>query len=578
MASETLGQGRDQARDCGLSDQDIDTLSYEELCRLASADMMLQRHEAQESPLGLYKLLFTDEASRPVVIKDFHYEWDEFFRLNRLCVVEAPRESTKSSFLMTYCAWLIGRNPNIRVKWLSCDLDTAIKRLSVIHALVDKPLYKAVFPEARKLTTKESRDEKRPNVASVLNLRRNITTPEHTVEACGILTSGVGGRADELLADDVVSENNALTNPTLRPKVISKFLSDWLGTLVAKGGVKYIGSPWHNADLLAYLKKNANWPFRRYQHGKPGNIYFSIFPERWPEEALRERRRTLGPLHYARAYNCLPLLDGTVAVSPESLRPYTEVQLTAEKLNTAIAVVCVDPSSGKQLQKGKLDYTGVTVLLVSTAPEQQEREQESGLYQEGSAQNAKHPGTAQPPKFEVFIPEAYQVRLPHIYQPKLIWQLVRQWQANYIVIEAEGMQSLHAWMEEQRQQDPGLPLAEIHPVSSGNRSKGQRLMEIVPLLHRPEGELPVVYFHPQVIDSSPQPFFIDVGGTPFEALRDLRDQLLGFPTEHDDIMDSTVHGLRWAHENLVSYETADGFFGGESGSTGATSAVSCISI
>lgn len=572
MASSS-GTGRDHARECGLSDKDIDTLSYEELCKLASADIMLQRHEARESPLGLYKLLFTDEQSRPVIIKPFHEEWNELLLLHRLCVIEAARETTKSSFLMTHAAWLAGTNPNIRIKWLSCDLDTAIKRLSVIHALVDKPLYKAVFPEARKLSTKESRDEKRPNVASVLNLRRNITTPEHTIEACGVLTSGVGGRADAILADDVVSENNALTNPTLRPKVISKFLSDWLGTLVAQGRVVYIGSPWHNEDLLAYLKKKANWPFRRYQHGIPGNIYYSIFPERWSEEALRERRRTLGPLHYARAYLCQPLLEGTVAVSPDALRPYTEFELTSEKLNTSTAVICLDPSSGKQLQKGKLDYTGVTVLLVSR-PENEDVPTKS----EGEADEHEErllPGAE--PRFEVFVPEAYQVRLPHILQAKLVWQLVRQWQANYVVIEAEGMQSLHAWLEEQRQLDPGLPLAEIHPVSSGNRSKGQRLMEVVPLLQRPQGEAPLVYFHPQTIDTAPQPFFLDVAGAPYEALRDLRSQLLGFPTEHDDIMDSLVHGLRWAHENLISYETVDSFYAGETGADQAAG-VSCISL
>ena len=574
MASSVPGQGRDQARDCGLSDEDIDNLPYEELCKLAGADIMLQRHEAQESPLGLYRLLFTDEESRPVVIKPFHHEWNELFRLNRLAVIEAARETTKSSFLMTYCTWLVGKNPNIRIKWLSCDLDTAIKRLSVIHALIDKPLYKAVFPEARKLTVKESRDEKRPNIASVLNLRRNITTPEHTVEACGILTSGVGGRADEILADDVVSENNALTNPTLRPKVISKFLSDWLGTLVAKGGVKYIGSPWHQSDLLAYLKKNANWPFGRYAHGKPGNIYFSIFPERWPEEALRNRRRTLGPLHYARAYLCCPILEGTVAISPEALKPYSDLELTPEKLERATAVISIDPSSGKQLQKGKLDYTGVTIFLV-TRPADNVVQQDGQEYEPGSNPPAASVG-GRASGFEIFIPEAYQVRLPHIYQAKLIWQLVRQWQADYVIIEAEGMQSLHAWLEEQRQQDPGLPLAEIHPVSSGNRSKGQRLQEVVPLLQRPEGEAPIVYFHPQIIDASPQPFFIDIAGTPFEALRDLRSETLGFPAEHDDQLDSMVHGLRWIHENIFTFETSDGYFQGSNNNAGG--GVSCISI
>ncbi len=506
-----------------MAEQQIEQVQY------VVSDILTRIKDAQDSPIGLYSMLFTDERGRPVIIKKFHYEWAELCMKHRLFVVCASREATKTSFMLAAVAWLVGRNPNIRVKWLSDDEDTAMKRLAVLHSIIDSDIYRWIFPNTRKLTAQESKEEKRPNSAGTLNVKRDFRTPEPTIEACGILTAGTGGRSDLICADDVVSETNALLNPSLKPKVISKFLSDWLGTLVADGRVWYIGSPWHRDDLLGYLKNKSGWIYREYHHGKPNDPYFSIFPERWPREALMERRRTLGPMHYARAYLCQPFQEGTVAVKPESLRPYTEEQLTQEKVLNAQVIICLDPSSGKQLQKGKLDYTGVTIFLF-----------------------VQHPVTENPP-FEIFVAEAYQIMLPHVFQAKLVWQLAQQWNAQHVLVESAGMQSLHMWLEEQRNLDPTLPMIDIQPVAPGNQNKGQRLIRITPLLERPEKDQPVVYFHPQLLEDNPTPFYIDVGGTPFEALRDLKGQLVGFPTEHDDILDSFTHGMFWIHDSLVDH-------------------------
>lgn len=435
-----------------------------------------------------------------------------------------------TTFLIAYCAWKIGRNPNIRIKWLCSDDPTAVKRLSVVHALLDAPIYQMIFPGVRKLTSQESKEEKRPNSATMLNVKRDFRSPEATVEAWGILSSGTGTRCDELLCDDVVSESNAILNPAQRPKVIAKFTGDWMATVPADGRISYIGTPWHKDDLLGYLKRRAGWRHFRYHHGKPGDPYHSIFPERWPREVLMKRRIEFGPLHYARAYLCEAFQEGTVVIRPKVLIPYTRELLTRDKLVNARALVCLDPSSGKKLEKGKLDYTGVCTFLYVDHMHRLETEED-------------YHG----PPFEIFIPEAYQVKLPHVMQAKLAWQLVSQWRCDTLVIEAQGMQSLHAWMEELRAQDPTLPLVDIEPIASGNVNKGQRLVRVTPLLDLPADHPPLVYLHPRLLEENPTPYFIDVGGTPYEALRDLRGQLLGFPTEHDDILDAFAYGLYWIH-------------------------------
>lgn len=521
----------------------------------AVADLMARIQLARESPLGLYMLMFTADKGKPVVIKEFHEVWNALVLNHKQFVISASRGLTKTSFMLAAACWILGRNPDIRIKWLSDDDDTAIKRLAVIHAVLDSQLFQWIFPGVRKLTPKESQEEKRPNSASKLNVKRNFLTPESTVEASGVRSAGTGGRADLIICDDVVSESNALLNPTMRPKVINKFLSDWLATLVPDGRVWYIGSPWHRDDLLGYLRTKTDWIFSEHKHGKPGNPYHSIFPELWPEEELKGRRRSLGPLHYARAYLCQPLHEGTIAVRPESLVEYTRYDLTPEILEEATVVISIDPSSGKNLEKGKLDFTGVTIFLFwrDDAPELND-----------------------PAPYKFFVVDSYQVMMPHVAQAQLVWQLVKEWEADYVIIEAVGMQSLHDWLEDQRAQNPSLPLATIEPISSGNMNKGQRLIRITPLLDRPTGEKPIVYFHPRAVDENPQTFYITIGSVQFEALRDFRGQILGFPAEHDDILDSFTYGLYWIHFNFVTSD--EELSGGRQEKGASTKNLRCVSL
>jgi len=515
--------------------------------RTAAATLMVRIEEARESPLGLFRLMFISEKGAPGHIEWFHDEWNQLFLDEEISqfIISAARGLGKTAVLLFAVAWAIGKNPNLRVRWLSADANTAIKRLAVLHSIVDAPIYQLVFPSVRKLTAQESRDEKRPNSATQLNVRRDFRTPEPTIEASGILSSGVGGRADLIVCDDVVSESNALLNPTMRPKVISKFISDWLATLVADGRVWYIGSPWHRDDLLAYLKSKPDWTFKQYAHGKPGDPYHSIFPALWPRKRLEKRRADFGPLHYARAYLCQPFTDETVAIRPASLKLYTREHLSEQRLfHETTAVISLDPSSGKDLQKGKLDYTGVTIFLVWQRGEQ-----------DGETDEAPIPGE---PDFQVYIPTAFQVKLPHVDQARLAWQLVRQWDAAYLLVEAEGMQSLHSWLEQERLRDPTLPLVDIHATTSGNLNKGQRLVRISPLIELPASRPTLVRFSMAALQVNPQTYYVDVNGTPFEALNDLYGQITSFPTQHDDILDSFTGGLHWIHANLIGLPHEDG--------------------
>jgi len=505
-----------------------------------AADLMAQIEEARRSPLALYQLLFTDESGKPVVIKFFHKEWEQLILKNRLVMIRAARELTKTSFMLAAVLWMLGQNINIRIKWLGENDISATKRLGVIHSVIDNsPVYKHVFPHVVKV----GRSSKRPNNVTMLNLERGIETPEPTIEALGVTSAGTGGRADLIVMDDIVGESNSILKPSMMPKVLNKVQSDWLATLVGGGRVWNIHSPWHENDANNWLWNNATWECREYHHGKPGDPYYSIFPERWPRARLLERRAWYGELHYARAYLCKLFTVDTVIVMPQHLRRYGRSVLTPDKLQRATAVISIDPSKGKDVQKGKTAYVGLTVLLFVD---------NLAGYKPVQFDEQGNPWPPPPnPPFEIFTVESYQIKVSTRLQVKLLWEVARTWAASYILVENEGMQTLAEWLQEEQRQNPLLG-AQIMPVQTKGMGKGARLLAITPLLDRPEGQPPILWFHPDTISTRPLPQNITLpDGSQAEILRDLREQVLSFPTPYMDILDSWTQGVNWIWLNLA---------------------------
>lgn len=324
------------------------------------------------------------------------------------------------------------------------------------------------------------------------------------------------------------SYRNTILNPALREQVKNKLQGDWLPTLdPRRGRVLGIFTPWHHDDANAELIRTTNWVYKKYAHGLPGDPYHSIFEELFPREKLMQLRKEEGDLHYARGRLCQALTKDTVAIMAEHLRVYSARELTVDKLNRAICVYAIDPSSGKDLAKAKLDFMGNCILLFVPRLD-------------GDPWRELSP-------YEIFVPECFQVKLSTREQVELIRRMSKQWRPDWVVIEAEGMQNLHEWLWE----EPWINPEQVTPITSGGLSKGQRLMQVTPLLEPPEECPPIVYFHPEVVNPTPAPFELALPGGPYEALRNLRHQALNFPTQHDDTLDSAVHGMRFIKQWVI---------------------------
>lgn len=222
-----------------------------------------QVQEARQNYHRYVSFCLRDEKGRPIRQGIIHRVW----RAHTLACWEAglhpailaPFGTGKTvQCVVGLCGWEIGHDPSVRIK-VVCNTDTkARERVSAVGNLIRSPAYQLTFPRIRPVNPETSRVRPKWTEGAILVARPGGAI-DPTVSAHGILASGVGGRADFLLFDDVVDRKNALDEPKLRDKVRDDFDDVWMSRLVPGGRVLYIGTPWHKADLTHDLMDRPGW-------------------------------------------------------------------------------------------------------------------------------------------------------------------------------------------------------------------------------------------------------------------------------------------------------------------------------
>lgn len=259
------------------------------------------------------QLVFRDPSGQPWVQQPFHREWQQLLPLEgpaRL-LIGAPRESAKSSQVaVARVLWELGRNPQLRVKIVCATEQLARDLVAEIQRHLEwNPLLQQVFPRLRP-------SPKGPWTREALLLERDSIAKDPSVAAHGILSSGVGGRADLIVFDDVCDQRNAVLQPALREQVKQALQETWINLLGPKGRAVYTGTVWHQDDLTMELRGHPEWrhwwrPARDEVTKEP------LWPDRWDAEALAQREREIGARAFARQYLLLPVSDEERTFPPE---------------------------------------------------------------------------------------------------------------------------------------------------------------------------------------------------------------------------------------------------------------------
>ncbi len=243
-----------------------------------------------------------------------HQEWQEAISANPYCVIVSPKDHRKTtSISVERTLYELGKNRNIRIKIIShsdglaCDILEEVKG----HIVKEGGRYHDIFPD---ITAEGATSWSR----SQITLQRDRVSKDSTIEACGVLSSATGGKADLLIFDDVVSFKNAILNPSMRPQVIDAVLGNWMDIKSGPNArILYVATPWHRDDCTARLQKTPRFKVFKYAIDADFN---PVWEERWPKEALMEEYRTRGAMYFNPAFRGQVVTDFDKVFNRDFLR------------------------------------------------------------------------------------------------------------------------------------------------------------------------------------------------------------------------------------------------------------------
>lgn len=171
---------------------------------------------------------------------------DETFR----AILAMPPRFGKSTIVsVIFTAWILGRNPALRIICASYSWDLAAKLSTDFRKIVESAWYKKLFPEfeidAGKCSEREIRTTKNGGRFST---------------SVGGPTTGLGG--DYLILDDIIKADDALSE-TMRQSAINWMENTAFSRLddPKKGKIILIGQRLHPDDPIGYLLEKTTWRY-----------------------------------------------------------------------------------------------------------------------------------------------------------------------------------------------------------------------------------------------------------------------------------------------------------------------------
>jgi hypothetical protein len=284
----------------------------EERCR-ARRKALIKR--ARVDPIAFAEFVMVDEVSQqPIRCAPIHVEWQTYLTENPWAVLVAPVESGKTSQLIARVLWEIGKNPNIRIGWISLGEEQAIKVIGIVRRYIEESKrLREVFPQLKRSTRVGALWNKH-----ALEVERSPYVRDATIRAYGQGTAIPGARLDLVICDDILDEKNTHTLELAQGVVA------WFDTSVLtrvqddrrrqiRGRLWVVGTPWADYDILAELPKRKSFASRVFcavqnPDDKPSK-WRPTWPEVWPLKRLMQRLNGMLPSNFARKYLCRVVND-----------------------------------------------------------------------------------------------------------------------------------------------------------------------------------------------------------------------------------------------------------------------------
>jgi hypothetical protein len=262
------------------------------------------------------------------------------------------RDAGKSTLVGMFCAWLLGRAPDLRLLVLSAESALAAKMTRNVRRLIERhPMLAHLLPRRREEWA-----------ADQLTVRREANHRDPSLLARGIGANITGCRADIVICDDVEVPNTADTHPKRRE--LRERLREIGFVLVPDGTQLYIGTPhiYHSiyadqqhpelGDQAPFLDGYTRLTLPLLDEGAS-----SLWPDRFAPPAIRELRADSGPLRFRSQMILSPAHTREIRLDPDRLVRYEaplqlhdahgELVLTIDGRRMVGAACWWDPAMGR---------------------------------------------------------------------------------------------------------------------------------------------------------------------------------------------------------------------------------------
>lgn len=234
------------------------------------------------------------------MVVEHHEAWSDLVASHKLLCINAARGHGKSFFFnFAYPIWMADKHPRSKGFIFSGSQPQADMILAmIIREIEENPKLAHLLPP-----------EKDRKMWSTKQIR---LANGSEIYARGYGTKVRGVHPMWIVLDDVLNDNDAISK-NVREKNIDYFFNAIRPTLLPKGQIIVIGTPFHQMDLYGKLAKTPGYHFASFpaikDYEKGEKHWKVLWPEYFPLADLLKMRAEMGSIRFGREMLCDPKTD-----------------------------------------------------------------------------------------------------------------------------------------------------------------------------------------------------------------------------------------------------------------------------
>lgn len=215
-----------------------------------STDKKQQAREAAENDLEVFIRLVHPHRVLGSIHKEIIGWWTRQDSLTHQLLL-LPRDHMKSALIAYRVAWMITKDPTLRILYVSSTAGLAIKQLKFIKDILTSPIYTRYWPNMVHPDVGKREKWTETEIAVDDPRRAAESVRDATVFTGGLTTSLTGFHCDIAVLDDIVVIENAYTQEG-RDKVETQY--SLLSSIEGTDSVEWaVGTRYHPKDLYSNL-------------------------------------------------------------------------------------------------------------------------------------------------------------------------------------------------------------------------------------------------------------------------------------------------------------------------------------